>query len=140
LGRNIQWHGYLVNRSGFGVNPPEVLSLVPSAGQNPRMKSFLREVNEMDEPWRKLERLKKATDEELYEFLIELDDPEFHKLKVYRDRVKEILDERKHRQAKEAKVEDHRIGARTLHWTVWVALLTAAGILIGILLSLLLRH
>ena len=104
------------------------------------MKSFLREVNEMDEPWRKLERLKKATDEELYEFLIELDDPEFHKLKVYRDRVKEILDERKHRQAKEAKVEDHRIGARMLHWTVWVALLTAAGILIGILLSLLLRH
>ena len=65
------------------------------------MKTFLREVTEIAEPARKLDRLENATDEDLHEFLINIDEPEFEKLKRFEDRVKAIVTARMDQRAKE---------------------------------------
>jgi len=65
------------------------------------VKTFLREVTEIAEPARKLDRLENATDEDLHEFLINIDEPEFEKLKRFEDRVKAIVTARMDQRAKE---------------------------------------
>jgi len=55
----------------------------------------------MAEESRKLKRLKEATDEDLHEFLIHIDEPQFEKLKRFEDRVKAIVTARMDQRAKE---------------------------------------
>ena len=93
------------------------------------MKSFLREVNEMAEEERKLTRLKEATDEDLHDFLINIDEPEFEKLKHFEDRVKAIVTARMDQRAKENYAVNQEIDRKTL-LILW---LTAAGVFLAFL-------
>ena len=93
------------------------------------MKDFLREVNEIAEPERKLKRLKEATDEDLHEFLININEPEFEKLKRFEDRVKAIVTARMDQRAKENYATNLEIERKTL-LILW---LTAAGVFLAFL-------
>ena len=93
------------------------------------MKSFLREVNEIAEEDRKLKRLKEATDEDLHEFLINIDEPEFEKLKRFEDRVRAIVTARMDQRAKENYAVNREIDRKTL-LILW---LTAASVFLAFL-------
>ena len=93
------------------------------------MKDFLREVNEIAEPERKLKTLKEATDEDLHEFLIHIDEPEFEKLKHFEDRVKAIVTARMDQRAKENYAVNREIDSKTL-LILW---LTAASVFLAFL-------
>lgn len=93
------------------------------------MKNFLREVEQIGEPQRKLDRLDNATDEDLHEFLIHIDEPEFEKLKRFEDRVKAIVTARMDQRAKENYAVNLEIDRKTL-LIVW---LTAASLFLAFL-------
>jgi hypothetical protein len=93
------------------------------------VKNFLREVTEIAELARKLDRLENATDEDLHEFLINIDEPEFEKLKPFEDRVKAIVTARMDQRAKENYALNQEIDRKTL-LIVW---LTAAGLFLAFL-------
>ena len=93
------------------------------------MKNFLREVEQIGEPQRKLDRLDNATDEDLHEFLIHVDDPEFEKLKRFEDRVKAIVTARMDQRAKENYAVNLEIDRKTL-LILW---LTAASVFLAFL-------
>ena len=93
------------------------------------MKNFLREVTAIVEPARKLDRLENATDEDLHEFLINIDEPEFEKLKRFEDRVKAIVTARMDQRAKENYAVNQEID-RKVHLILW---LTAAGVFLAFL-------
>ena len=93
------------------------------------MKNFLREVEQIGEPQRKLDRLDNATDEDLHEFLIHVDDPEFEKLKCFEDRVKAIVTARMDQRAKENYAVNLEIDRKTL-LILW---LTAASVFLAFL-------
>ena len=93
------------------------------------MKDFLREVNEIAEPERKLKRLKEAIDEDLHEFLIHIDEPEFEKLKRFEDRVRAIVTARMDQRAKENYAVNREIDRKTL-LILW---LTAASVFLAFL-------
>ena len=104
--------------------------MLRAVGQNKRVKSeFLREINEIGEAERKLERLKEATDDDLHEFLINIDEPEFEKLKRFEDRVKAIVTARMDQRAKENYALNQEIDRKTL-LIVW---LTAAAAFLAFL-------
>ena len=83
----------------------------------------------MSEEWRKLERLKEASDDDLHEFLINIDEPEFVKLKRFEDRVKAIVTARMDQRAKENYAVNQEIDRKTL-LILW---LTAAGVFLAFL-------
>ena len=93
------------------------------------MKNFLREVEQIGEPQRKLDRLDNATDEDLHEFLIHIDEPEFEKLRRFEDRVKAIVTARMDQRAKENYAVNLEIDRKTL-LIVW---LTAASMFLAFL-------
>jgi len=93
------------------------------------VKDFLREVNEIAEPERKLKRLKEAIDEDLHEFLIHIDEPEFEKLKRFEDRVRAIVTARMDQRAKENYAVNREIDRKTL-LILW---LTAASVFLAFL-------
>ena len=93
------------------------------------MKDFLREVGQIGEPQRKLDRLDNATDEDLHEFLIHIDEPEFEKLKRFEDRVKAIVTARMDQRAKENYAVNLEIDRKAL-LIVW---LTAASLFLAFL-------
>jgi len=103
--------------------------LLLAGGQNPRVKDFLREVNEMAEEERKLKSLKEATDEDLHDFLINIDEPEFEKLKRFEDRVKAIVTARMDQRAKDNYAVTQEIDRKTL-LILW---LTSAGVFLAFL-------
>ena len=105
------------------------LSSLPPLRQNGAVKSFLREVNEIAEEERKLNRIKEATDEDLHEFLIYIDEPEFEKLKRFEDRVKAIVTARMDQRAKENYAVNREIDRKTL-LILW---LTAASVFLAFL-------
>ena len=93
------------------------------------MKNFLREVEQIGEPQRKLDRLDNATDEDLHEFLIHIDEPEFEKLRRFEDRVKAIVTARMDQRAKENYAVNLEIDRKTL-LILW---LTAASVFLAFL-------
>ena len=93
------------------------------------MKSFLREVNGIAEEERKLKSIKEATDEDLHEFLIYIDEPEFGKLKRFEDRVRAIVTARMDQRAKENYAVNREIDRKTL-LILW---LTAASVFLAFL-------
>jgi hypothetical protein len=93
------------------------------------VKDFLREVNDIAEPESKLKRLKEATDEDLHEFLIHIDEPEFEKLKRFEDRVRAIVTARMDQRAKENYAVNREIDRKTL-LILW---LTAASVFLAFL-------
>ena len=86
-------------------------------------------MDEIAEPERKLKRLKEATDEDLHEFLINIDEPEFENLKPFEDRVKAIVTARMDQRAKENYAVNQEIDRKTL-LILW---LTAAGVFLAFL-------
>jgi len=105
------------------------LSSLTPLRQNGAVKSFLREVNGIAEEERKLKSIKEATDEDLHEFLIYIDEPEFGKLKRFEDRVRAIVTARMDQRAKENYAVNREIDRKTL-LILW---LTAASVFLAFL-------
>ena len=106
--------------------------MLRAVGQNHRVKDFLREVNEIAEPERKLKRIDEATDDDLHEFLINIDKPEFEKLKRFEDRVKAIVTARMDQRAKENYAVNQEIDRRTL-LIVWLTVAAAFLAFLGLM-------